>query len=77
LGAFGGKRCNNWAELIRKNNWASSLIVRAKWKAKILDLEVSHVDDTEYSLRTAFLTEILIHSLNLPKPSGFFTYHHI
>jgi len=65
LRAFGRKTCSNWAGLIRKNNCASSLIVGGKLKAKVLDLEVSHVDDTEYDSLTALLTELQIHSLNV------------
>jgi hypothetical protein len=64
LRAFDRKTCSNWAGLIRKNNCASSLIVGVKWKAKVLDLEVSHVDNTEYDSLTAFLTELQIRSLN-------------
>jgi len=43
-----------WAGLIRENNCASSLVVRVKWKAKLLYLEFSHVDHTEYGSLTAF-----------------------
>jgi hypothetical protein len=54
LGAFGRKTYSGWFGVIREDNCASSLIVRVKWKTKILDLEVSHVDDKEYVSFTAF-----------------------
>ena len=63
--AFGRKSYSNWAGSIRENNCTSLLIVRVKCKAKILYLEVSHVDDAEYGSLTAFLTELQIHSLNV------------
>lgn len=64
MGAFGGKTYRKWAGLIRENNCASSLIVRVKWKAKVLDLEGSHVDDTEYGSLTALLTALQVHNLH-------------
>jgi hypothetical protein len=65
VGAFGRKTYSNWAGLIRKNNCASSLILRVKWKTKVLDLGVSHVNDTKYDSLAAFLTELQIYSLNV------------
>jgi len=65
LGEFVRKTYSNWAGLIHKNYCASSLIVRVKWKAKVLDLGVSHVDDTEYCSLTAFLPELQIYSLKV------------